>query len=225
MSDGRRHIVASNGSREYLVMQIYDDKNDFSDEQKKLVLNTTVKRLRAKGLADRISALKLFRINPLVSHPSPSCKFEDEQKTIVILYIQSKYFCKPNIKFVIYHEIQHRIDELNDRFGYDPSKKEKLRQQYGSKFIIVLTDLWNIYINGRLEKEGLYQIDPSEKIDRRGVTVSLDDKSKIRLMKIDELKDCGVHNAKQVYDMVWNAKEGELSYDQLAQLALDNMTC
>lgn len=207
----------------YLAMQICDDKNAFSDEQKKLVLDTTVKRLRAKGLADRISTLKLFRIDPYIS---PCCEFEDKQKTVIILNIPLDRFSKPNIEFIIYHEIQHRIDELNDRFGYDPSKKEKLRQQYGCKFHIALTDLWNIYIDGRLEKEGLYQIDPSETIKnmKRKKCYLLKEKSDRRLMTIETLEDIGFRNAQQVYDMLWNAKEGDFSYDQLAQLALDNMT-
>ena len=202
-------------------MNIYDEKGTFDNEQKKLLLGISVKRLSAKGLTCRISGLRL--IMPQV-YCSPCSEFGDEEKTVINLYIGTGYLSKPNIEFVVCHELQHRVDELDNRFGYDPTKKEEYHRKYGCSFLTVLTDLWNIYINGRLEKEGLYQIDPNDGVYRHGKFRLLDDKSKIRLLKIEEWgEDQGVRDAEQLYDIVWNAKEGDLSYDQLAELAKKHM--
>jgi hypothetical protein len=195
-------------------MQIIDDANIFSNEQKKLVLDTAVARLKVYGLESQISSLKLL-------NGSPASEFSDETRTQIVLYLQTNHFSKPNIKFIIYHEIQHRIDELSPDFGYDKSKKGKLSQRYDPHcrhFSSVLAHLWDIYINGRLHRECLYQTDPNKVIGIKGQfykrTPSVN-----RCADIHFLECRGFQASEQVYDKLWNTKEGELSYNQLVNLA------
>ncbi len=198
-------------------MQISDGAKILNDGQKKLVLDITTKHLKAKALLSQMSLLKIV-------HGCPASEFEDDERTIITLHIRPEHFSKPNIEFIIFHEIQHRIDELNPSFGYDKSKKEKLNREYGQKFSGVLAHLWDVYIDGRLAREGLYQTDPNETIIIKAQTYKRD-KVNNRLAGINFLQTRGIREAEQVYDKIWAVKDGELSYNQLTQLALDNMTC
>lgn len=194
-------------------MKILDKNHILNHEQRKLVLDTAINRLKTCGLKSQVSLIKIVA-------GSPASEFEDDKKTIIVLYIKACYFSKANIRFIICHEIQHRMDELKPDFGYSKGKKEKLGQQYDQHckyFSEVLAHLWDVYINGRLNKEGLYLTDHSQTIRIKGQfykrTPSIN-----RCADIHFLKCRGFRDAIRVYNEVWNAMECELSYDQLTDL-------
>lgn len=201
-------------------MQLSDDGNILDNGQKKLLLDMVNGRLVAKSLAGRVS---LLRVIPISYPETPSSMFEDEKKTVIMLYISPQHFSKPNIRFIILHEIQHRIDELSLSFGYDVNKKQQLKQNYGECFRTVLAHLWDIYINGRLDREGLFETDTTETIGVGG-RLCKRDRLNDRRLGIEFLEKCGVSPAEQIYDEVWSAREGEFNYDHLAQLALHHMS-
>ncbi len=142
-------------------MKIIDNSNSFDSEHKTFLKETIANRLKAVGLERRISTIE-------VVNGEPASEFKDKGKSIITLHIGTKHLAKPNAKWMICHEIQHRIDELNLYFGFDKSKKHIYRTQYGDRFTVILAHLWDINIDGRLDKLGIYEINSSEKIGIKG---------------------------------------------------------
>jgi len=204
-------------------MRISDDAGILNNAQRTLVSCIATERFGKYGFENRVCLIKIVEICGI---DTPSSVFEDEEKKIITLNISPCHFSKQNIKFIICHEIQHRIDELKPSFGYDKDKKERLGQQYDQRckhFSQVLAHLWDVYINGRLDKEGLYQTDPNETIGIKGQLYKECTPSTKRCADVHFLECRGFRNAEQVYNRVWSAKECELSYDQLADLAKEGL--
>ncbi len=84
-----------------------------------------------------------------------------DEKNNVDLYI--KPIIRPNLrdKFILYHEFAHIADRLNPYFRYDHSLRSTLSWTQEKNFL----ELWNIYIDTRLNKYGLFCLPQSGQIN------------------------------------------------------------
>lgn len=61
---------------------------------------------------------------------------------------------KPDIKYILYHELGHVADRANPHFKYSEDTKRNLLQSEKS----ALMELWNLFIDARLHAVGLLEL-------------------------------------------------------------------
>ena len=89
--------------------------------------------------------------------PQESIDINDES---VILRVGEATQHKSNYQFILYHEFSHIADRLRPEFRYSDDTKRKLTDSER----ICLMELWNLYINSRLKRVGLYEPSRSTRI-------------------------------------------------------------
>ena len=77
----------------------------------------------------------------------------DIDKGFVILGIGECTHSKTNYDFILYHEFSHVADIMCPEFGYS----EKLKSSLSGTECICVMELWNVYINSRLNSYDLYR--------------------------------------------------------------------
>ena len=106
-----------------------------------------------------LDAVLASRIRTVFIRRSERCGIPQENIDIndenVTLGVGEATQHKSNYQFILYHEFSHIADRLRPEFRYSDDAKRKLTDSER----ICLMELWNLHINSRLNRVGLY--DPS----------------------------------------------------------------
>jgi len=62
-----------------------------------------------------------------------------------------------NYQYILSHEFGHVYDRMDLGFQYSIEARRSLNENRNK--LVFVTDLWNTYINGRLDKLGLFEFD------------------------------------------------------------------
>ena len=81
----------------------------------------------------------------------------------VILHLSGSEKTSPKYGYILHHEFGHVYDRMDPAFQY--SLEARLCLNGDQNKLVFVTDLWNTYIDGRLDKLGLFEFSqPPEKI-------------------------------------------------------------
>lgn len=155
--------------------------------------------------------------------PNESISF-DPTNSCVTLNVGRDTPAKSNYKYILYHEFSHAADRLNSSFGYSEKKKATLT---GDQQTCAM-ELWNVYIDARLNQNNLYQIghqsDALATINGRlqrppkGLQGEL-------MLHIATLERCGFEHdkAEDIVSRIWNYPQSKMSYDDMIRIVVMNI--
>lgn len=133
----------------------------------------------------------------------------------VILHLSGWEGTSPKFRYILYHEFGHVYDRMDPTFQHTLEARRYLNDDRNK--LIFVTDLWNTYIDGRLDGLGLFQFSqPPEKIlcFALGKTITIDSVESY----IEELacRHYGMgpplERSRELLKRVWNSPHGTLTY-------------
>jgi len=165
-----------------------------------------------QGLKDEIDTVLVDR-----SANGPSIQFDSESCTAT-LYLGEDAHTLTNYEYILYHEFSHVVDRISLTFGYSDEKRGTLSDY---KQLCVM-ELWNIYIDARLNHHHLFQLGKNDEgiycsINGRLQKAPFTIEGKL-LRHISFLRSRGVENADSIVRNLWQNPEGYRSYDDLIRL-------
>jgi len=90
-------------------------------------------------------------------HARPDPKGVVTDQGVVYLYLSNSVKKRSNYRYILFHEFGHICDRLDSLFGYNLKLRNELNREGNSDRKTVITDLWNVYIDGRLFKADLFE--------------------------------------------------------------------
>ena len=148
----------------------------------------------------------------------------DTSNTHITLHVGKTTHSKDNFEYILYHEFGHAADRFNQDFKYS----EKVKLQLSDREKIGVMELWNIYIDSRLNMSGLFKLgyQPAAigtvngKIQKfpKGIDGKL-------LSHISILESCGfIHKkANEVVYRIWNYPNTSMTYKDLILAVKENI--
>lgn len=140
--------------------------------------------------------------------------------TTLTLYLQESSGRRENFRYVLYHEFYHIVDRLNLKFEYYDDIKHSLTpiEQLN------LMELWNLFIDARLHKRGLFELDENDKglygtVNGRLQKIPFTIEGK-QLRHISFLASRGVVDAEELVREIWANPPTVITYGTLAKLAM-----
>ena len=148
---------------------------------------------------------------------SPRVNFNHETCE-VILYLDPLLYQRSNYEYILYHELSHVADRLNPNFAYS----EELKSSLSDHERYALMEVWNLYIDSRLNHFGLFQLGEND----RGVYCRINGKLQIppfsiegRLLRyISSLRSSGIKSADSLVKDIWENPMVFRSYRVLISL-------
>lgn len=133
----------------------------------------------------------------------------------IILRIEKEAYKQNNFLHVLYHEFGHVADKLNSSFLFSTERNMAL----SGKERDILNEIWNIYIDSRLNSKGLFQLCENE----IPICGSINGKHKTfehningRLEKhISFLESRGISQAEKLVHEIWNNPNKLISYSDI----------
>jgi len=201
-------------------MKIVDNKDLIPD------YNVLLKVIESHPLSKNL----LGFINNLRIKLSERCGIADEKINLdmatndVTLYIGKDTPSKSNYKYILYHEFSHIADKLNPDFKYSDELRDSLSETEST----CVVELWNIYIDARLNDHNLFEL------GHQHACIATIDGQLTRLPKGVEgklmehmatLERCGMdHNiSKNLVEKVWQNPEAFISYEDLINIVSLNV--
>jgi len=173
-------------------MKIFDD--EFLHQDNNILLNIIRNHPLNPKLPENIEfiIIKEIVVNPNKSQ-SENIQFDQHNK-MVTLNIFRDSPKNPRFEFILYHEFGHIADRINQHFGYSEEKNEALAKK--EKYYVM--ELWNLYIDSRLNKFGLGGIKP--------------------------LGWGRMKHSQDIIKKIWENPDYILSYDDLIMIVRENIT-
>ncbi len=140
----------------------------------------------------------------------------------VTLHLSSNSYKEDNFKYILYHEFTHIADKINPLFKYSEELKESLTDT--EKLIIM--EVWNCYIDARLNMHGLFQLGDVDRHIRslvNGKVQTLPFSTEGKLMKhTNFIKSRGFRNAEELITNIWAGLLPNLTYPEIVKLVKAN---
>lgn len=138
----------------------------------------------------------------------------DEQRHAT-LYIHPIIRPSERDRFILYHELGHLADRINPRFGYRHRDRMQLDAQQEKNFV----ELWNVYIDARLNQHGLFCLPPCGQsefiIDGRSYVLPKNEINTYLLEAITHLTQRGMYRPGSLVTTIWNNPHRFLGFDEL----------
>ena len=133
----------------------------------------------------------------------------------VILRLSGREGASQNFRYILHHEFGHVYDRMDPAFQYTLEARRSLDDDRNKR--VFVTDLWNTYIDGRLNRLGLFQF------DQPPMTVHCFALGKILTIDsvesyIEELAcrhfgmGAPLERSRELLERVWNSPHGTLTY-------------
>lgn len=182
-----------------------------------------------KGLLEKVT-----REHPFYPDLASSIKtlsvYEKDQKGIRIemdeernVYLTIHPILRPGKRdaYILYHEFGHIADRLNPDFGYKHQQRLALSSMQEECFL----QLWNVYIDTRLQEEGLFCLPAGGEVEISvdGVRYRLP-KSEVSTYLLEaaaHLTQRGVPKAGSLVQSIWDNPQRRLTFQDL----LDPIMC
>jgi len=120
--------------------------------------------------------------------------------------------------YILYHEFGHVADRLNPHFGYSHERRLALEPNQERSFL----ELWNVFIDTRLNAHGLFCLPQAGETDISvdGVTYRLpkSDLNTYLLESIAHLSQRGFRRPGSIVTAVWNHPDRFLTFSDLLDL-------
>lgn len=120
--------------------------------------------------------------------------------------------------YILYHEFGHVADRLNPDFHYDHDTR--LNLSFGTEKSLLV--LWNVFIDTRLNKHGLFRLPAGGEVEITvdGVRYRLprNDKSTYLLEAVAGLSSRGVQKPGAKVTAIWNHPDRFLSFSDLLDM-------
>ena len=141
---------------------------------------------------------------------------EGNDITLVIFPLQS---IDDQHRYLLYHEIGHVADRLNPAFKYYETIRENLRDHQRENFV----ELWNLYIDARLNRLHIYRHSPGRFLRKLKDTVEFVERTHENQLveRIDYLFKRGFCNPQIVHD-IWNHPEKIYTSIDLVDIVKEN---
>lgn len=161
---------------------------------------------------DMDSELRTLTIREKGSEP---IRMEMEEDLRCTLYIHPILRPSARDKHILYHEFGHVADRLNPSFGYRHAERKALDPLQEQNFL----ELWNIYIDTRLNQHGLFCLPQSGHsefiIDGKRYVLPKSEVNTYLLEAITHLTQRGMKRPGSVVTSIWNNPHRFLSFDDL----------
>ena len=131
-------------------MKIIDEQNLIPD--KRILIQIISNHPFVSDLSNKLETVQI-EISENHGIPKEMIQF-DPSNTHVILGIGKGSHQKENFEYILYHEFGHAADRLNPGFEYSEKEKSLL----SAKEKMGVMELWNTYIDSRLNESGLFKL-------------------------------------------------------------------
>ena len=139
----------------------------------------------------------------------------------VTLFIYQSDTVKDLYRCILYHEFGHTADIHNPRFKYSEDVKQALNNRQRENF----TELWNLYIDARLNRYNIYRHSPGKlirNVNGQRLVVEITQETQL-LERIDRLSKRDFNNASVIVEDIWNNPMKEYTFIDLVNLVKINM--
>mgnify|MGYP000264632609 CR=1 FL=1 len=140
---------------------------------------------------------------------------EMDKKRQAILYIHPIIRPTQRDRFILYHELGHLADRINPQFGYRHEERMQLDASQERNFV----ELWNVYIDSRLNQHGLFCLPQSGDsefiIDGKRYVLPKNDINTYLLEAITHLTQRGMHRPGSLVTTIWNNPHRSLGFYDL----------
>ena len=140
---------------------------------------------------------------------------EMDERRRATLYIHPILHPCQRDRFILYHELGHLADRINPRFGYRHNDRMRLTACQERNFL----ELWNVYIDTRLNEYGLFCLPRSGYsefvIDDKRYVLPKNDINTYLLETITHLTQRGMYRPGSLVTSIWNNPNRALSFDDL----------
>jgi hypothetical protein len=117
--------------------------------------------------------------------------------------------------YILYHEFGHIADRINPRFRYDHDKRLQLTQTQETCFL----QLWNVYIDTRLNEHGLFRLPEGGQaeliVDGQRYVLPRNKTSTYLLEACAALSQRGVRRPGGLVTGIWNHPKRWLTFEDL----------
>lgn len=133
----------------------------------------------------------------------------------VVLNLSVNSYSKENFKYILFHEFSHIADKVRPAFKYS----EELKTSLSDLEKLLVMELWNVYIDSRLNYYGLFMLGPNDKnvygtINGKFQELPFSVEGKL-CGHISFLTSGGFQDAEAVIESIWNNPGHNLSYVDL----------
>ena len=117
--------------------------------------------------------------------------------------------------YILYHEFGHLADRINPRFRYDHDRRLQLTQDQETCFL----QLWNVYIDARLNEHGLFQLPSGGQaeliVDGQKYLLPRSKTSTYLLEACARLSQRGIQRPGGLVTGIWNHPQRFLTFEDL----------
>ncbi len=124
--------------------------------------------------------------------------------------------------YLLYHEFGHVADRLNPAFNYSEEQRQALKEHKRENFV----ELWNLYIDARLNDAGLFRLSINSKVFKRikGKPVIVERTMETELWeRANFLSSRGFRDADEVVSYIWQHPRQLYSFNDLVNLIRQHM--
>jgi hypothetical protein len=151
-----------------------------------------------------------------------SIEYDVYNKKIILNLTQNSHG-KENYKHILFHEFSHVADKTRSEFNYSEEIKNSLTELEKS----LVMELWNVYIDSRLNCYGLFALGPNDAevygtVDGKFQKLPFTIEGKL-LGHIAFLASRGFQDAKVIVEDIWNNPQRMISYNDLIQIVKEKL--
>ena len=194
-------------------MKIIDENNLIPD--KNILIKIIKEHPLCKNLNDRIRNLTIKLSN--------ECRIGLNKNQDVTLFLTKNVSSQKNYEYILYHEFSHTCDKLNPEFKYTDKKRDALADIEKLKVM----EIWNVYIDSRLDKLDLFRLKDEGYSLINGKLQMLPRNIKSYLMCRVNLLQTGeigeINDAKIIIEDIWKNPTKFLSYDDMIDIVKLNL--
>lgn len=137
----------------------------------------------------------------------------------VTLFIKPETPSENNYEYILFHEFSHIADRYNPKFKYSNKIRDSLTNVQRENVM----EIWNLYIDARLNDEKLFHLSNNCKKEYSKINGKLQElphSIEGKLMgHISFLGSRGVKNAENIVRKIWQNPDNFLSYQDIIELA------
>ena len=137
----------------------------------------------------------------------------------VTLFIYQSNTVDDLYRCILYHEFGHTADIHNPRFKYSEDVKQALNERRRENF----EELWNLYIDARLNQCNIYRHQPGKFVRKVNEPYVVRTQETQLLERMDFLSKRGFNNASVIVGDIWNNPMKEYTFIDLVNLVKINM--
>jgi hypothetical protein len=151
-----------------------------------------------------------------------SIEYDFYSKKVILNLTQNSHE-KENYKYILFHEFSHVADKARSEFDYSEELKNSLTDLEKS----LVMELWNVYIDSRLNYYGLFMLGPNDAnvygtINGKLQKLPFSIEGKL-LGHIAFLASRGFQGAKFIVEDIWNNPQRMISYNDLIQIVKERL--